>query len=142
MESIVVNLIPAGTMTVCHTSQFDVGRVIRVRLYDGLTPYVFQEGDSCMISVRKPDGETISSNMVFEIGNSYADIVTIDGMCNVVGRNTCELRVINETKNIGTANFYMDVENIVGDIEPLPPPVRGGLLTLALDITIAECEIT
>lgn len=122
METISLNLIPVGAMPVCHTSQSDVGREIQCDLYEGSLAYHLQEGDELTLNILKPDGNNVTAIIPSEAGNSFVVISTVDVMCDVVGRNLCELRIKNGDKNIGTLNFYMMVEETVGEVEPLPPP--------------------
>lgn len=119
MESILVNLVPGGTMPTCHVAKHDVGRVIRIYLYDGPIPYILQSGDTCTISIRKSDGTVVYSQTTFESESSYVDLVTTDEMDDIVGKNLCELRIANSSRNIGSSNFYMDVADIITDINAL-----------------------
>ena len=59
MEAIKVNLIPNGIPQMCHASQYDEGRQIRLDLFDGFTPYVIQSGDTFTLNVRKPDNHVV-----------------------------------------------------------------------------------
>ena len=122
MEEIFLNLIPTGNHPTCHASQYDVGRQIKVNLFDGAIAYALQEGDSLVLDVKKPNAEIVSAELAVTIGEVYAYIVTVEQMCDIVGRNECELRLKNGTKNIGTLNFYIEVEEAIGEVEPLPPP--------------------
>jgi hypothetical protein len=122
MEEIFLNLIPTGNHQICHVSQYDVGRQIKVNLFEGSLAYELQEGDSLVLDIRKSDGVIISAELAVEIGSTFAYIVTVEQMCDITGRNECELRLKNGTKNIGTLNFYIEVEEAVGEVEPLPPP--------------------
>jgi hypothetical protein len=122
MEEIFLNLIPTGNHPICHASQFDVGRQIKVNLFDGAVAYALQEGDSLVLDIKKPNAEIVSAELAITVGEVYAYIVTVEQMCDIVGRNECELRLKNGTKNIGTLNFYIEVEEAVGEVEPLPPP--------------------
>ena len=122
MEEIFLNLIPTGVRPVCHASQYDVGRTIKVNLFEGSVAYALQEGDNLVLDIRKPNDEIVSAELSVTVGEVYAYIVTVEEMCDIVGRNTCELRLKNGTKDIGTLNFYIEVEEAVGEVEPLPPP--------------------
>lgn len=130
MEEIFLNLIPTGNHPICHASQYDVGRQIKVNLFDGAVAYALQEGDSLVLDIKKPNAEIVSAELAVTIGEVYAYIVTMEQMCDIVGRNECELRLKNGTKNIGTLNFYIEVEEAVGEVEPLPPPTPAELNTV------------
>ena len=113
MEIIKLNLIPSGVNSICHCSQYDNGRVIRLELFDGLTPYTLQSGDTVTLNVRKPDNTIITASVTATQGNNYVDIVTTEQMCAVVGNNLCDLTITNGSVVIGTLNFYMQVERDV-----------------------------
>lgn len=113
MESIKVNLIPNGIPEACHASQYDEGRQIRLDLFDGLTPYAIQAGDTFTLNVRKPDNHVIVETVTGTEGNTYLVIETTEQMTAVMGKNLCEIRVENDGDNIGSLNFIMQVEKDV-----------------------------
>lgn len=113
MEIIKLNLIPSGVNPTCHCSQYDNGRVIRIDLFDGLTPYVLQSGDTVTLNVRKPDNTIIEASVTATQGNTYVNLVTTEQMCAVVGYNLCDLTITNGSVVIGTLNFIMQVERDV-----------------------------
>ena len=113
MEIIKLNLIPSGVNPTCHCSQYDNGRVIRIDLFDGLTPYVLQSGDTVTLNVRKPDNTIIETSLTATQGNTYVNLVTTEQMCACVGYNLCDLTITNGSTVIGTLNFIMQVERDV-----------------------------
>ena len=113
MEIIKLNLIPSGVNPTCHCSQYDNGRVIRIDLFDGLTPYVLQSGDTVTLNVRKPDNTIIEASLTATQGNTYVNLVTTEQMCACVGYNLCDLTITNGSVEIGTLNFIMQVERDV-----------------------------
>lgn len=113
MESIKLNLIPSGVNPTCHCSQYDEGRIIRIDLFDGLTPYALQSGDAVTLNVRKPDNTIITTSITATAGNNYVEISTTEQMCAVVGFNLCDLTITNGSKVIGTLNFIMAIERDV-----------------------------
>lgn len=122
METICLNLTPTGAHPVCHVSKCDVGRYIQVLLFDDDLPYTIKDGDSLTLQVLKPNHENVAISLNVTVGETHSYIVTEEEICDIAGRNLCELVLKNGEKNIGSLNFYMQVEEIVGDIEPLPPP--------------------
>lgn len=144
METICLNLTPTGARPVCHVSQYDVGRVIRVMLLDDSIPYIIQNGDTLIINILKPNGENVSESIEIIEGNTYADMITVEGMCDVSGRNICELRLQNGDKDIGTLNFYIDVEEYIGNGGSPTPPIPGVpdyFLTITLGTKFVETDI-
>ena len=113
MEAIKVNLIPNGIPEACHVSQYDEGRQIRLDLFDGLTPYTIQAGDTFTLNVRKPDNHVITQTITGNEGNTYLIIDTTEQMTAVTGENLCEIRLENGGDNIGSLNFIMQVEKDV-----------------------------
>lgn len=113
MEIIKLNLIPSGVNPTCHCSQYDEGRVIRIELFDGLTPYVLKSGDAVTLNVRKPDNTIVTASVTATQGNKYVDIVTTEQICACVGYNLCDLTITNGSVVIGTLNFIMQVERDV-----------------------------
>jgi hypothetical protein len=113
METIKLNLIPSGVNPICHCSQYDNGRVIRLELFDGLTPYALASGDVVTLNVRKPDNTIVTGTVSTTQDNNYVDIVTTEQICAVVGENLCDLTITNGETVIGTLNFIMTVERDV-----------------------------
>lgn len=113
MEIIKLNLIPSGVNPVCHCSQYDNGRVIRIELFEGLTPYALASGDVVTLNVRKPDNTIVTATVTTTQGNTYVDIVTTEQICACVGNNLCDLTITNGSVVIGTLNFIMQVERDV-----------------------------
>lgn len=109
MEIIKLNIIPSGVNPTCHASQYDEGRVIRVELYEGLTPFTLQANDEIGLAIRKPDDKIVTM-VVENTEDNYVDIVTTTQACAVVGANLCELTIKRSSVTIGTLNFYMQVE--------------------------------
>jgi lysophospholipase L1-like esterase len=119
MEIIKLNLIPSGVNPTCHCSQYDNGRVIRIELFDGLTPYTLQSGDVVTLNVRKPDNHIVTTTVETTQGNKYVDIVTTEQICAVVGYNLCDLNITNGETVIGTLNFVMAIErDVIADGDP------------------------
>lgn len=109
MEIIKLNIIPSGVNPTCHASQYDEGRVIRVELFEGLTPFTLQASDEIGLAIRKPDDKIVTM-LVENTEDNYVDIVTTKQACAVVGANLCELTIKRSSVVIGTLNFYMQVE--------------------------------
>lgn len=113
MEQINLNLIPNGINPICHCSQYDDGRVIRVNLFDGSVPYEIANGDTITLNVRKPDNTIVTTSLTASEENSYVDIVTSQQMCACAGNNLCDLTITNGSVVIGTLNFIMAIERDV-----------------------------
>ena len=113
IESINLNLIPSGVSPVCHVSQYDAGRQIKINLFEGINPYTIQSGDSFTLNVRKPDNTIVTTSVSGTQGYTYITISTTEQIAAVVGENLCELKITNGSTVIGTLNFIMQVERDV-----------------------------
>ena len=113
MEIIKLNLIPNGVNPTCHAKQYDEGRIIRFELFDGLTPYTLQSGDTVTLNLRKPDNTIIETSVTATQGNKYVDLVTTEQMCACVGYNLGTFKIANGSVDIGTLNFIMAIERDV-----------------------------
>jgi hypothetical protein len=112
MERIRLDIIPKGLMPVCHASQYDAGRVIRLDLMDGLQGYSLTD-EEIELDVRKPDGHIVTASVDVVAGNTFVDIVTTEQMCAVEGENICELKISKDGAEIYSLNFRMMVEKSV-----------------------------
>ena len=109
IERIKVNLIPTGTMPVCHASQYDKGRKIGLDIYNGLQPYILSD-ETVELDIRKSDGRIVTLDVpVMARGNSVV-FETTEQMCAVAGANLCELRLLKNGTDVGSANFSMQIE--------------------------------
>lgn len=145
METITLNLIPTGVRPTCHVSQNDNERNIKINLVDGSLAYQVQSGDEIKLNIRKPDDTVVSSEVDATVGNTYVIVEITDDMCDVDGRNLCEVRIINGSTRISTSNFYMEVE-VDPSIVPAPPTPptptgrRGGLYATEMEIISTTYE--
>lgn len=117
MESFNLNIIPGKTRPVCHASQFDAGRVIRVNLFEDANIYTLSGSEEVSLSVRKPDGNVVTAS-IENTGDSYIEIVTTEQMTACAGSNLCELKIEDDGKVIGTMNFILETER---------DPLEGGI---------------
>lgn len=109
MERITLNIVPNGITPVCHASQFDIGRVIRLDLMDGMQGYELTDED-IELCVRKPDDNIVTAGVEVVSGNTFVYIVTTEQMTACKGDNKCELRITKGETDIGTLNFIMRCE--------------------------------
>ena len=112
MEQIRLDIIPKGITPVCHASQYDSGRIIRLNLVDGLQGYVLTD-ETVELDVRKPDGHIVTAAVTATSGTTYVDIVTTEQMTACAGENICELKISKTGVEIYSLNFRMQVEKSV-----------------------------
>lgn len=117
MESFNLNIIPGKAWPVCHASQYDIGRTIRINLFEGGTVYTLDGAETISLSVRKPDGNVVTAS-VTNTSDSYVEIETTEQMTAVHGSNVCELKIEEGGDVIGTMNFILEVEQ---------DPLEGGI---------------
>lgn len=117
MESFNLNIIPGKTRPVCHASQFDTGRVIRVNLFEDANIYTLSGSEEVSLSVRKPDGNVVTVE-IENTGDSFVEIVTTEQMTACAGSNLCELKIEDDGKVIGSMNFILETEQ---------DPLEGGI---------------
>ena len=109
IERIKLNLIPIGSMPVCHASQFDKKRQIEIEIYNGAQPY-FLSDEELELVIKKPDGNLVSMDIPYEVGSNSVIFETTEQTCAVAGKCLCELRVTKEESKLGSLNFYLQVE--------------------------------
>lgn len=117
MESFNLNIIPGKDRPVCHASQYDIGRTIRVNLFEGFNVFTLDGTEVISISVRKPDGNVVTAS-VTNTSDSFVEIVTTEQMTACHGANLCELKIEKGADVIGTMNFILEVEQ---------DPLEGGI---------------
>jgi len=110
MEQINVNLIPGKVLPVCHVSQFDENRQIKVNLFDGENVFAFSGGDSAELNVKKPDTTIVTTALTVAAAQTYVELTTSQQMTAVAGANMCEIKITHGAQVIGTLNFIMQVE--------------------------------
>lgn len=111
MEQIKLDLIPGRVMPICHASQYDEGRVIRLNLTENDIDYTLDGTETLTLDVRKVDG-CVCTEVITNIYSTktYVDFETTQQMCACYGSNLCELKIESGTKVIGTLNFILEVE--------------------------------
>ena len=109
MEIINLNLIPGLNNPVCHVSQFDVGRIIQLDLYEGSSIYTLSGNETIKLVVRKPDN-TVLIRDITNTSSTYVRFSTTEQMCPLPGKNICELQISNSGTILHSVNLYMFVE--------------------------------
>lgn len=109
MQTINLNLVPGKAKPVIHSSQYDKGRTFRCYLFDGSSTYTLNNSDTITIEGQKSDNCIFVYN-VTNTSSNYVDVVTTEQMTAASGLVDCELRIKRGTADIGTANFWLEVE--------------------------------
>lgn len=117
MQTVNLQIIPNGVMPRVNVSQFDVGRQIQFKLYDGASAYTIPTDTQVRVDGIKPDKHGFSYDATWS-GNTVT-VTTTEQMTVLNGDIPCELRLIKNDDNIGTLNFILAVEKspIDGDTD-------------------------
>lgn len=111
MQTVDLQVTPGGLGPVFNVSQMDVGKPIRIRVYDDDgSPYSIPAGTTVSIDGVKPDRKAFSYTDNITISGNLVTITTKLQMTCVKGMVDCELRFKKDGNNIGTLNFKMLVE--------------------------------
>lgn len=109
MQTINLNLVPGKVKPVVHSSQYDKGRTFRCYLFDGSTNYTLDGSETITIEGQKSDSH-IFLYSVTNTHSNYVDVATTEQMTAISGLVDCELRIKKGDTDIGTANFWLEVE--------------------------------
>ena len=109
METINLNLIPAGVRPVLHASQYDTGRQFRANLFDGAAAYTLSGAETLTVTVKKPDGHIVTE-AIANTSSNYLIIETTEQMCACSGDAFGEIKIEDGADIIGTLNFILSVE--------------------------------
>ena len=109
MEQITLDLIPSGSNPICHASQYDDGRTIRVNLTENGSPYTLST-ETVELHVRKGDGNMVSESVAVVSGKTFLEFATTEQMTAISGYNIGELQLSKNGAVIGTLNFILLVE--------------------------------
>ena len=130
MQTINVDLIPGKVMPVLHSSQYDKGRELGVKLYNGGAVFTLSGAETVSVAVRKPDGNIVTETLT-NSGTNELTIITTEQMTACHGANLCEIKIEDGADVIGTANFVLDVEK---------DPTEGGIAS-ASEIDNLESQV-
>lgn len=109
-----INLTPGGVNPTAYASQYDVGRIITLNIWDGSSEYTIPSGAAVKINGIKPDRHGFSYSpedgyIEIDQGRHSVTVNTAQQMTCVYGSVICEIS-IEKDGVIGTANFTLEVE--------------------------------
>ena len=142
METITLNIAPVGSRPVCHVSQYDKGRTVHINICEDAKLYIIEDGDVITFKADKIDGTPIVLEVPANAGDSFVNLTIPNELSETAGRINCELRIANGDVDIGTINFYIEVEKGVGNGETPAPARRGGLISTEVEIISTTYETT
>jgi hypothetical protein len=103
-----ISMIPNDSLARVGVSQYDVGRTLQFRLFDGSTDYVVPVGATVKVQATKPSG--LGFNESCTVSGSTVTVVTTEGMTDEWGNIETEVVIFNGDDRIGSANFVLAVE--------------------------------
>lgn len=145
METLNLNLIPGEALPVAHASQYDVGRTIRLNLFEGSSVYTLSSEAIVSLNVKKPDGTIVTASLS-HTQTTYVDFDTTEQMTAAAGKALCELKI----DTIGTLNFILDVERgpkdgsieSDSDINDLETQITNIINNMGIDVGIKSATYT
>lgn len=139
IESHNINLSPGYPVPVYHASQYDVGRKIRLYIYNIYEEYFFSGEEIIKIKITRPDKVQVTKT-VTNPGTTARSITftTNNSMTSIPGKCNGEISLEFENESgpnsvIGTCNFILDVEP-----DPLYGSIPGNSPINTLDKQIEE----
>lgn len=108
MPKIDVSIIPGGIPPTVNVSQYDVGRDIDVKIDMG--DLTISESLTYLLEVKKADRHVTNATGSVQNGGAFVRFKTTQQMTAVEGLAICKVRVKFGTNDLGTALFYMNVE--------------------------------
>lgn len=121
MEQINLNLIPSGVTPICHASQYDDKRKIRLNLFNGANAFTITNDMTFELQARKPDDHVITASVTGTADNTYIDIETTQQLTACFGDVICQISISDSSDDstIGTLNFILNVEqDVLADGDP------------------------
>lgn len=119
MQQINLNLVPSGVPPVVYASQYDVGRIFRIKLFDGNDTYTVPNGAVVTLVGTKTDMHSFAyssedNDPKVKVDGPAITVTTTEQMCAMPGNTLCEISVRKSTTLIiGSLNFILHVEKAV-----------------------------
>lgn len=119
MQQINLDLVPSGVPPVVYASQYDVGRIFRINLFDGNDAYIVPDGAVVTLVGTKTDMHSFAyssedDDPKVKVDGSSITVTTTEQMCAMPDNALCEISVRKSTTLIiGSLNFILHVEKAV-----------------------------
>ena len=128
-----INITPDLHPQTIYISQNDVGRVFVISLADENGAYTIPVGSTITLAGTKPSG--LGFTVTGSWSGSKVTFETTAEMSDEAGYCYCEVRIVNGTTRIGTANAYLYVE-----INPHPDDITDDTAEHLVDTITALVE--
>lgn len=115
MQNIGLNLIPSGISPIIYASEYDVGRLFSIDVYDGDELYTIPTDADVELHALKPDGKAIDYKCTFS--GSTISISTTEQLTAIDGKVDCKIWIMEGSNRLGTLKFilYVDSDAIPDD---------------------------
>ena len=110
---------PGGIPVIVHLSQYDQDFNLVFNLYSSSGVFTVESGTTAAIRGTKSDGMGYSVNATLDISNKKVTVAGDQQMTAVAGKQTFELTLTKNNKELNTANFILDVERAALDKDTL-----------------------
>jgi len=108
-----------GAPVIVHLSQYDSDFSLVFNLYSSSGAFTIESGTTAAIRGTKSDGMGYSVNATLDISNKKVTVTGDQQMTAVTGKQTFELTLTKNNKELNTANFILDVERAALDKDTL-----------------------
>ena len=107
-----LSVTPGGIIPVVHVSQYDVDRVLTFTLMDGNNAASLPSGAGVTIEGTKPSRHGFSYNdaSIVSVASNTVTVNTVQQMTVEAGTVECKIKITAGDQVIGTALFFMEVE--------------------------------
>lgn len=109
-QTVILNIIPKGIPDVVYVSQYDAGRELIFKLYEGVSIYTIPANVSVIIGGKKGDNHTFAYTATIAQDRHSVSVETTEQMTACAGENLCQLRISKSGLDIATVNFRMIVQ--------------------------------
>lgn len=109
-QTVILNMIPKGIPDVVYVSQYDAGRELIFKLYEGVSIYTIPANVSVIIGGKKGDNHTFAYTATIAQDRHSVSVETTEQMTACAGENLCQLRISKSGLDIATVNFRMIVQ--------------------------------
>ena len=125
-----IDMVTGGIPVVIHVNQYDSDFSLVFELYSSDGEFTLESGTTVTIRGTKTDGNGYSVDAAIDIPNKKVTVTGDQQMTACAGRNTFELTLSKNNKELNTANFILDVERAALDKDTISNSVIRELINV------------
>ena len=125
-----IDMVTGGIPVVIHVNQYDSDFSLVFELYSSDGEFTLESGTTVAIRGTKTDGNGYSVDATIDIPNKKVTVTGDQQMTACAGRNTFELTLSKNNKELNTANFILDVERSALDKDTISDSVIRELVNV------------